>query len=521
VQRPGTLPDFSDVGGMEELKRELKQTFGLMLAFSGEAEAYRITWNGVLLHGPPGVGKTFLARATAGEFGLNFVHISAGDLVSAYRGESSRNVEEAFKFAVRNIPSILFFDEFDSIAQAREDWPDQEARRTVNQLLTSLEEYRVVREQIVMAATNSLDELDPAVVRAGRFDRHIRVDLPDREAREQIFAVQLEGRPVVEDIDYGALADRAAGLTPAAIAQTVEMAALSCFRQAATDGAIIALTMDHLVEALDERGGRDRPTVEAWSWDRLVLPDEVKAELQELQAIIEDPQTALAMGIDPPTGVLLTGPPGTGKTSIAKVLAAEARCSFYPISAADVTSKWLGESERNIERLFRRARENRPSIIFIDEIDAIASRRGEWDSYDRQINELLEEMDGVAGQQGVFVLAATNRADKLDPALLRGGRLSRTIEVPLPDRAARRAILTLLTDRMPLGDVDLDEIASLTQECSGADLKAVCQQAALHAMMRARKGRKARVTKRKKVPALLHSDFVEAVRELRPSRSRR
>jgi transitional endoplasmic reticulum ATPase len=487
VQRPSTLPSFSDVGGMVELKRELKDTFGLMLAFSGEAEQYRITWNGVLLHGPPGVGKTFIARAVAGEFGLNFIHISTGDLVSAFRGESSRNVVEAFRFASRNVPCILFFDEFDSVAQSREDWPDQEARRTVNQLLTSLEEYRVVRDLIVMAATNSLQELDPAAIRPGRFDRHIRVDLPDRAGREAIFSARLQGRPIAADVDPADLAERSSGLTPAAIAQTVEMAAMTAFREAATAGEIVQVRMEHLVDALEGRGGKDRPMVEDWTWDEIVLPDDVKDELQQIQAMLEDPSSARTLGIEPPTGVLLAGPPGTGKTTIAKVLAAQAHCSFYPVSAGDITSKWLGESERNIQRLFRRARENRPSIIFIDEIDAIASRRGEWGSYDRQINELLAEMDGIAGQEGVFVIAATNRPDQLDPALVRGGRLSRTITIPLPDEDARLRMLHLMTERMPTVAVDLGEIARRTAGYAGSDLKALCQQAALHAMMRRRR----------------------------------
>src|SRR6266508_1414516 len=208
VQRPGELPSFADVGGMEPLKRELKDTIGLVLAFAGEAESYRITWNGLLLHGRPGVGKTFVAKATAGEFGLNFVHATTGDLVSSYRGESARNVEEVFRLATANVPCVLFFDEFDSVAQRREDWPDQESRRTVNQLLQTLEAYREVRELVVMAATNDLDGLDPAVIRPGRFDRHIRVDLPDQAGRAAIFRVQLRDRPTSPDLDVDLLAAR-------------------------------------------------------------------------------------------------------------------------------------------------------------------------------------------------------------------------------------------------------------------------------------------------------------------------
>ena len=512
VERPDGLPNFAKVGGMAGLKTELKSTIGLMLAFEQEADAYRITWNGLLLHGPPGVGKTFIARAVAGEFGLNLIQVSAGELVSAYRGESSRNVDDCFRFAATKIPCLLFFDEFDAVAQNRQDWPDAEARRTVGQLLQALEEYRSVSELIVMAATNHLDDLDPAVIRPGRFDRHVRVDLPDTEARAAIFAACLEARPQTRSLDLAELARKSAGMTPAAIAQTVEVAALEAFRDAATRGHVVELTQRRMEAALANRGGKDKPLVEDWTWESLILPEDTKAELQELQYVIEEPETARRLGVEPPTGVLLTGPPGTGKTTIAKVLAAQAKCSFYPVSAGDITSMWLGESERNIQRLFERARENRPSIIFIDEIDAIASRRGEYGSYDRQINELLQEMDGISGQEGVFVLAATNRPDQLDPAVLRGGRLSRTIEIPVPDAAGRLGLLRLFTRKMPLVGVDLDRVVTATGGASGADLKALCQQAGLCALVRARR-------EKVKTPAVIAGDFDEALANRAASQS--
>jgi len=488
IEAPAGLPTFADVGGMEELKTEIRDTIGLVLAHPADAERYGIEWNGILLHGPSGVGKTFFARAIAGEYRLNLLHVSTGDLVSSLYGGSSRNVDKAFQVALQHLPCVLFFDEFDSIAQRRDDTAEQESRRTVNQLLTSLEAHREERRLFVMAATNSIEHLDPAAIRPGRFDRHVRVDLPDAGAREAIFLTELDDRPMAPDVEVLELVRRTEGMTPAAIERIVDAAALAAFRDAATSGEKVQVTAELLLGAIEQHGGQDRPTVEHWRWDALVLPPDVKEQLQQLQAVIEDPDRARAFGVEPPSGLLLVGPPGTGKTTIAKVLAAQARCSFYPVSGADVMSKWVGESERGIRRLFERARENRPSIVFIDEIDAIAGRRGEEGVLESQVNQLLAEIDGIAGQRGVFVIGATNRPDRLDPALVRGGRLSRTIALGLPDEVARLALLRMFAARMPTVDVRLEEIAAASAGMSPADLKAVCQEAALAAMSRSGDG---------------------------------
>ncbi|HWG55212.1 MAG TPA: AAA family ATPase [Gaiellaceae bacterium] len=510
VQHPDELTTFEDVGGMDELKQELRDTVGLLLEHPDDAERYGIEWNGILLHGPPGVGKTFMARAIAGEYGMNLIHVSTGDLVASLVGGSARNIEKAFDTAARNLPCLLFFDEFDSVAQRRDNTPDQESRRTVNQLLTSLEAWRGERRLLVMAATNSIEHLDPAVVRPGRFDRHIRIDLPDAEARRAIFETELDERPVQPGIDLEELVRRTEGMTPAAISKIVDTAALEVFREATQTGRELLLDTEHLLAAIERYGGQDRPTVEHWTWDSLILDPQIKAQLQQLQAVIEDPESARRFGVDPPTGLLLAGPPGTGKTTVAKVLAAQARCSFYPLSGADVISKWVGESERNIRQVFERARENRPSIVFIDEIDAIAGRRGaSIGVHDSHVNQLLAEIDGVGGQRGVFVIGATNRADQLDPALLRGGRLSRTIVLGLPDEAGRLAMLRLHTARMPTVAVRLEELARDSEGLSPADLKSLAQEAALAAMARGDGGAS---------PAVTHEDFEEALRRLRAGR---
>jgi transitional endoplasmic reticulum ATPase len=511
VERPSDLGDFGDVGGMENLKEEVRDTVGLVLEHPEDAERYGIEWNGILLHGPPGVGKTFFARAIAGEYGLNLMHVSTGDLIGGIQGQSAQNIDKAFQTAARNLPCLLFFDEFDSIAQRRDNSPDQEARRTVNQLLTSLEAYRDERRLLVMAATNNVEHLDPAVIRPGRFDRQIRIDLPDAKAREAIFRAELSDRPAAASVELGDLVRRTEGMTPAAIEKVVDTAALEVFRAATESGEELELDTDHLLGAIERFGGEDRPLIEHWTWDSLILDPAIKAQLQQLQAVIEDPEAAVKFGVEPPTGLLLAGPPGTGKTSVAKVLAAQANCSFYPISGADVISKWVGESERNIRQLFERARANRPSIVFIDEIDAIAGSRGQVETHDSHVNQLLSEIDGVSGQRGVFVVGATNRPDQLDPALLRGGRLSRTIVLGLPDEAGRHALLCLMTARMPTVGVDLEGLARDADGLSPADIKGLCQEAALAAM--------ARTTGQEgQSPAVTHEDFEEALRRLRGGR---
>ena len=511
VEDPADLHSFDDVGGMNELKREVAETIGLMLEHPDDAERYGIEWNGVLLHGPPGVGKTFFARAIAGEYDLRMIHVSTGDLVAGIQGQTARNIEKAFETARSNLPCLLFFDEFDSVAQRRDSSPDQEARRTVNQLLTSLETHRDERRLLVMAATNSIEHLDPAVIRPGRFDRHIRIDLPDAEARREILLTELDDRPAEPDIELDELVRRTEGMTPAAISKVVDTGALEVFKQAATSGDQLQLSEEDLLRAVARFGGEDRPMVEQWNWDSLILPPAIKAQLQQLQAVIEDPESARRFGIDPPTGLLLGGPPGTGKTTIAKVLAAQADCSFYPVSGADVMSKWVGESEGNIRRLFDRARSNRPSIIFIDEIDALAGRRGSVESHDSHVNQLLAEMDGVAGQRGLFVIGATNRPDQLDPAIVRGGRLSRTIVLGLPDEEGRLAMLTLHAARMPTMGVDLADVASRADGLSPADLKALCQEAGLAAMTRSSSANSSET--------VIQSDFDEALARMHEGRA--
>ena len=366
-----------------------------------------------------------------------------------------RTWRPAFAYAAANVPCLLLFDEFDSVAARRGDEPSEENRRVVNQLLTSLEQYRPLRDLIIMATTNDIDRLDSAAVRPGRFDCHMRIDLPDLAARTAILGAQLKGRPTAPGLNAEQVARRSEGATAAALAAIVEGAAMAACRETIARGTRVPVTTAHLLGALTARGGKDRPTIEAWSWERLVLDEATQTELRQLQVLLEDPDRAAAFGVEPPSGLLLAGPPGTGKTTIARVLAAESHCSFYPTTATDLTSKWVGESEAKVARLFARARDNAPSIVFIDEINGVGGARGElgggW--ADRLLNQLLADIDGLASRTRVLVIGATNRPDILDPALTRGGRLSRTIWIGLPGTAARRRLLELHAARMPLDRV--------------------------------------------------------------------
>jgi transitional endoplasmic reticulum ATPase len=489
---PEALPSFADVGGMDEVKRQLSETVGVLVSHGDLVKRYKIDWNGVLLYGPPGVGKTFMAKAAAGEFGLSFVDVRVSDVISSFVGQSSKLVAEVFAKAAMCRPCILFFDEFDSIGQRRRDTPgDNESVRVVNQLLRELESVREIPDLIVMAATNHKSTLDEAVIRPGRFDRHIAIPMPDEAARLRVFEAQLSGRPVADGIDLGDLVTRTDGMSAADITTIVNGAALEVMRRSIAKGTVEPgveepIARDALINALEALRAKVRPTITFTSWDDLVLAEGTRTKLQALQTQIENSEELATRGVEVPRGILLYGPPGTGKTTVARVLASQANASFFSVDASEITSMWLGETEKRIHQLFEDARRHRPSIVFIDEIDSLVASRERGSSISDDItSQFLREIDGVMGSSGVFVIGATNVPDALDPALLRGGRLSRQMLIPAPDRAGREALFAVHSKRMTLADdVDFGALAADTDGYTGADVKEICHAAGLLAFER-------------------------------------
>jgi transitional endoplasmic reticulum ATPase len=488
VWQPQELETFDDVGGLEDVKARLRRTVGMILERPRDASLMSVVHNGVLLYGPPGTGKTLLGRALAGEYGLRFLRFSPAAVASSYAHEPARKLRELFALAEQSVPCVLFLDEVEIIAGRRDAASSADTREVTTQLLNSLEDSRGIPGLVILGATNQLDSLDPAL-REGRFDSRIAVPLPELDARRAILEVQLRKRSHQVDwdaIDLDEIAQMTTGRSGAALTGIVTGAA----EHALHNGSTIAQT--DLLFAVDERSGQDRAQTfeDKVTWDDVVLPKPTQERLHEILTVFQNPDLGRQLGVSPPAGVLLYGPPGSGKTTIAKALATEVRASFYEQSAADLLSKYVGESEERVSRLFTRARENRPSIIFIDEIDALLKRRSgdsvaPWE--ERVVSQFLRELDGLVSAAGVLLVGATNRIDIIDEAV-RERRLA-AIEVPLPDGAGRRKLLGLVTEGVRLAsDVDLGEVAEMTEGMSGADLKAIRNAAGMKALTRAARG---------------------------------
>ena len=496
VQR-GHQITYDDVGGLDEELRRIREMIELPLKHPELFERLGIgAPKGVLLYGPPGTGKTLMAEAVANESGAALFSVRGPEIIGQYYGQSEEHLREIFKEAAENAPSIVFLDEIDSIAPNRNDVYGEVERRVVAQLLTLMDGLDDRGNVIVIGATNREDSIDPALRRPGRFDREIEIGIPGRKSRADILSVHLRDMPLTPDVTPEKLASLTQGFVGADLAALCREAAMNCLssrmNELDLDKAVPAeilesmkVSMDDFTAALGdvEPSGMREVLVEIpkVSWEDVGGLDNVRKRIEEVFVPEEGNGAYDRLGIEPGKGILLYGPPGTGKTLIAKALANESGTNFISVNGPEMASKWMGESERAIRQIFKRAKQMAPCIIFFDELDSIAPVRGMGDgsAWERVVAQMLTSMDGVEGLRNVTVMGATNRPDMVDPALLRPGRFDRLILVGKPDADSRLGILKVHTRRIPLGDVDLAAIAAMTDGYVGADLAAVCREAGL------------------------------------------
>ncbi len=496
---------WEDIGDLEEAKERIREIVELPMKHPELFKHLGIEPpKGILLYGPPGTGKTLLAKALANEIGAYFITINGPEIMSKFYGESEERLRQVFKEAEENAPAIVFIDEIDAIAPKREEVVGEVEKRVVAQLLTLMDGLKERGKVIVIGATNRPEALDPALRRPGRFDREIEIRPPDKRARLEILQVHTRNMPLSEDVDLAKLAEMTHGYTGADLAALAREAAMSALRRFIKSQTVdlskaeeipveilrnLKVTMSDFLEAMKFV----RPTlmrevfveVPEVRWSDIGGLEEVKQELREaVEWPLRYPEVFEKMGVRPPRGVLLYGPPGTGKTLLAKAVATESGANFIAVRGPEVLSKWVGESERAVRKIFERARQVAPAVIFFDEIDSIATARGyRFDSSgvtDRIVNQMLTEMDGIQPLKNVVVIAATNRAELVDPALLRPGRFDRIIYVPPPDLNARKEIFKVHFRKVPLApDVNVGELASITEGYTGADIEAVVREAAM------------------------------------------
>ncbi len=495
---------YEDIGGLKNEIKKIREMVELPLRHPELFERLGIDApKGVLLYGPPGTGKTLLAKAVANEANAHFIYLSSPEIMSKYYGQSEENIREVFKEAQENAPSIIFIDEIDSIAPKRDEVQGEVERRVVSQLLALMDGLESRGKVVVIGATNRPNSLDPALRRPGRFDREIEIGIPDRDARQEILEIHTRGVPLAEDVDLKRIADMTHGYAGADLAALVKEAAMRALRRAVPDIDLemetipkevlekIEVTMDDFIDAYRELQPStmrevliEKPGV---SWADIGGLNDVKQQLKE---VVEWPlkygKLFRHMKVRIPKGILLYGPPGTGKTLLAKAVATESEANFISVKGPEFLSKWVGESEKAVREVFRKARQAAPAVIFIDEIDAIAPVRGmDIGSHvtERVVSQLLTEMDGLESLHNVTVIAATNRPDMLDNALLRPGRFDRLIYVPVPDKEARKEIFSIHLRGKPLAeDVDIDKLAERTEGYTGADIEAVCNEATMLAL---------------------------------------
>jgi len=492
---------YDDIGGCRKQLAQIKEMIELPLRHPQLFKAIGVKPpRGILLYGPPGTGKTLIARAVANETGAFFFFINGPEIMSKLAGESESNLRKAFEEAEKNSPAIIFIDELDAIAPKREKTHGEVERRIVSQLLTLMDGLKQRSHVICMAATNRPNSIDPALRRFGRFDREVDIGIPDATGRLEVLRIHTKNMKLADDVDLEQVANETHGHVGADLAALCSEAALQQIREKMElidleDDTIDAEVLDSLAVTHEDFRwalGKSNPSalretaveVPNVTWDDIGGLESVKRELQELvQYPVEHPDKYLKFGMTPSKGVLFYGPPGCGKTLLAKAIANECQANFISIKGPELLTMWFGESEANVRDIFDKARAAAPCVLFFDELDSIAKSRGGsggdgGGAADRVINQLLTEMDGMSGKKNVFIIGATNRPDIIDSAILRPGRLDQLIYIPLPDELSRQSILKSNLRKSPISkDVDLNYLAHVTNGFSGADLTDICQRA--------------------------------------------
>jgi transitional endoplasmic reticulum ATPase len=497
---------YEDIGGLKEEMQKVREMIELPLRHPEIFEKLGIEApKGVLLHGPPGTGKTLLAKAVANESNAHFISISGPEIMSKFYGESEARLREIFKEAKEKAPSIIFIDEIDSIAPKREEVTGEVERRVVSQLLSLMDGLEARGKVIVIAATNRPNAIDPALRRPGRFDREIEIKVPDKRGRLEILQIHTRNMPLDTDVNQDRMAAVTHGFVGADLEYLCKEAAMKCLRRLLPelnleDEKLAPEVLDKLIITMSDFESAIKDVMPSAmrevylespdvSWKDIGGLEEVKRELQEaVEWPMRYPDMYKKLGHAIPKGILLHGPSGTGKTMLAKAVATESEANFIGVKGPELMSKWVGESEKGIREIFRKARQAAPCVIFFDEIDSIAPTRGGGagmeggiginTSTERMVSQLLTELDGIQELQGVVVLAATNRVDMIDMALIRPGRFDKIVFVPKPDRKTRQVILEIYVKDKPIGqDVNMKTIADATEGFSGADVSAIANTA--------------------------------------------